>query len=211
MPFAHEPRFPALARPQPVDRFAHPRRTVGKIASPSPKRLPEAEFPPFHDTGLRSDYRNSARPEAAAAKSNDREQEQSREAKRHAEIVPRASIAGRGARRHDLRAEPAALADPVSKAVHATPVPGIRHSRRLPSLPQTVGRSAAARRASGHASRPDLQSHLLAQNCRGAPAPLRAEFHESSVRRGKAPFPSGCESRPATFAPAGSNRSGLWR
>ena len=28
------------------------------------------------------------------------------------------------------------------------------------------------------------------------------------VRRGKAPSPSGCESRPATVAPAGSNRSG---
>ena len=31
------------------------------------------------------------------------------------------------------------------------------------------------------------------------------------VRRGKAPSPSGCEPRPATVAPAGSNRSGLWR
>ncbi len=30
----------------------------------------------------------------------------------------------------------------------------------------------------------------------------------SPVRRDKAPFPSGCESRPATVAPAGSNRSG---
>ena len=29
-----------------------------------------------------------------------------------------------------------------------------------------------------------------------------------TVRRGKAPLPSGCESRPATVAPAGSNRSG---
>ena len=29
-----------------------------------------------------------------------------------------------------------------------------------------------------------------------------------SVRRAKAPFPSGCESRPATVAPAGSRRSG---
>ncbi len=29
-----------------------------------------------------------------------------------------------------------------------------------------------------------------------------------AVRRGKAPFPGGCESRPATVAPAGSNRSG---
>ena len=32
-----------------------------------------------------------------------------------------------------------------------------------------------------------------------------------SVRRDKAPFPSGCESRPATVAPAGSSRSGRWR
>ena len=38
-----------------------------------------------------------------------------------------------------------------------------------------------------------------------------ADSHQCSVRRGKAPLPSGCESRPATFAPAGSNRSGLWR
>ena len=32
-----------------------------------------------------------------------------------------------------------------------------------------------------------------------------------SVRRDKAPFHSGCESRPATVAPAGSSRSGRWR
>ena len=32
-----------------------------------------------------------------------------------------------------------------------------------------------------------------------------------TVCRGKAPSPSGCESRPATVAPAGSNRSGRWR
>ena len=32
-----------------------------------------------------------------------------------------------------------------------------------------------------------------------------------SVRRDKAPFLSGCESRPATVAPAGSSRSGRWR
>jgi len=31
------------------------------------------------------------------------------------------------------------------------------------------------------------------------------------VRRDKAPFLSGCESRPATVAPAGSSRSGRWR
>ncbi len=31
------------------------------------------------------------------------------------------------------------------------------------------------------------------------------------VRRAKAPFLSGCESRPATVAPAGSSRSGRWR
>ena len=35
---------------------------------------------------------------------------------------------------------------------------------------------------------------------------LRRSHRE--VRRGKAPSPSGCESRPATVAPAGSNRSG---
>ena len=33
----------------------------------------------------------------------------------------------------------------------------------------------------------------------------------SCVRRGKARFPCGCESRPATVAPAGSSQSGLWR
>ena len=33
----------------------------------------------------------------------------------------------------------------------------------------------------------------------------------STVCRGKAPSLSGCESRPATVAPAGSNRSGRWR
>ena len=32
-----------------------------------------------------------------------------------------------------------------------------------------------------------------------------------SVRRDKAPFLSGCESRPATVVPAGSSRSGRWR
>ena len=32
-----------------------------------------------------------------------------------------------------------------------------------------------------------------------------------SVRRDKALFLSGCESRPATVAPAGSSRSGRWR
>ena len=32
-----------------------------------------------------------------------------------------------------------------------------------------------------------------------------------SVRRDKVPFLSGCESRPATVAPAGSSRSGRWR
>ena len=32
-----------------------------------------------------------------------------------------------------------------------------------------------------------------------------------AVRREKAPFLSGCESRPATVAPAGSSRSGRWR
>ena len=31
------------------------------------------------------------------------------------------------------------------------------------------------------------------------------------TRRDKAPFLSGCESRPATVAPAGSSRSGRWR
>ena len=31
------------------------------------------------------------------------------------------------------------------------------------------------------------------------------------MRREKAPFPSGCEPRPATVAPAGSSRSGRWR
>ena len=38
----------------------------------------------------------------------------------------------------------------------------------------------------------------------------RANPHYS-VRREKAPFLSGCESRPATVAPAGSSRSGRWR
>ena len=33
----------------------------------------------------------------------------------------------------------------------------------------------------------------------------------ATVCRGKAPSLSGCESRPATVAPAGSNRSGRWR
>ena len=32
-----------------------------------------------------------------------------------------------------------------------------------------------------------------------------------SVRRGKARFPGGCESHPATVAPAGSGQSGSWR
>ena len=32
-----------------------------------------------------------------------------------------------------------------------------------------------------------------------------------AVRRDKAPFLSGCESRPATVAPAGSSRGGRWR
>ena len=32
-----------------------------------------------------------------------------------------------------------------------------------------------------------------------------------SVRRGKAHLPCGCESRPATVAPAGSSQSGSWR
>ena len=36
-------------------------------------------------------------------------------------------------------------------------------------------------------------------------------YRPDSVRRDKAPFLSGCESRPATVAPAGSNRSGRWR
>ena len=34
---------------------------------------------------------------------------------------------------------------------------------------------------------------------------------DDPVRRDKAPFLSGCESRPATVAPAGSSRSGRWR
>ncbi len=34
---------------------------------------------------------------------------------------------------------------------------------------------------------------------------------DNSVRRDTAPFLSGCESRPATVAPAGSSRSGRWR
>ena len=33
-------------------------------------------------------------------------------------------------------------------------------------------------------------------------------YYRLTVRRGKAPFLSGCESRPATVAPAGSSRSG---
>ena len=39
----------------------------------------------------------------------------------------------------------------------------------------------------------------------------RGGYRHHSVRRDKAPFLSGCESRPATVAPAGSNRSGRWR
>ncbi len=35
--------------------------------------------------------------------------------------------------------------------------------------------------------------------------------HFIVVCRGKAPFLSGCETRPATVVPAGSNRSGSWR
>ena len=37
--------------------------------------------------------------------------------------------------------------------------------------------------------------------------PTDAPNPEIPVRRGKAPYPSGCESRPATVAPAGSSRS----
>ena len=36
-------------------------------------------------------------------------------------------------------------------------------------------------------------------------------YQRVPVRRDKAPFLSGCESRPATVAPAGSSRSGRWR
>jgi len=43
--------------------------------------------------------------------------------------------------------------------------------------------------------------------CRCAGIRLAAE-NGVAVRRDKAPFFSGCNSRPATFAPAGSNRSG---
>ena len=42
-------------------------------------------------------------------------------------------------------------------------------------------------------------------------APIRRLSLDYSVRRDKAPFRSGCESRPATVAPAGSSRSGRWR
>ena len=48
---------------------------------------------------------------------------------------------------------------------------------------------------------------------------LASEYQETEsrhkaaiiVRRGKALYPSGCESRPATVAPAGSSRSGAGR
>ena len=70
---------------------------------------------------------------------------------------------------------------------------------------------------------------LLAQRCRGPPAwrarlghhrppgrqPGFSRFEDAGlspyVRRDKAPFHSGCESRPATVAPAGRSRSGRWR
>ena len=54
-----------------------------------------------------------------------------------------------------------------------------------------------------------LQDHLgrlQAAHRRG-----RRPDSDQLVRRAKAPFLSGCESRPATVAPAGSSRSGRWR
>ena len=50
--------------------------------------------------------------------------------------------------------------------------------------------------------------------CPGAAVPRAHPRRADSsrlVRRAKAPFLSGCESRPATVAPAGSSRSGRWR
>ena len=40
---------------------------------------------------------------------------------------------------------------------------------------------------------------------------LELVYFGEFVCRGKAPTLSGCESRPATVVPAGSNRSGQWR
>ena len=47
--------------------------------------------------------------------------------------------------------------------------------------------------------------------CVAALSSAVVDTRENAVCRGKAPFHSGCESRPATVVPAGSNRSGSWR
>ena len=58
---------------------------------------------------------------------------------------------------------------------------------------------------------------LLARHCPTVDSGLQGmgqlgEVHDRFVvRRAKAPFLSGCESRPATVVPAGSSRSGRWR
>ena len=53
------------------------------------------------------------------------------------------------------------------------------------------------------------QGHL--GRLQAAPRRGRRPDSDQLVRRAKAPFLSGCESRPATVAPAGSSQSGRWR
>ena len=52
---------------------------------------------------------------------------------------------------------------------------------------------------------------ILIENVRGLLGPKHSTQMQQLVRRAKAPFLSGCESRPATVAPAGSSQSGRWR
>ena len=88
------------------------------------------------------------------------------------------------------------------------------------------GLQAAVRRCAGRLPHPGIRDVFRSQSApdaqsRELPLPSwRQRLHPSVqdgpkecllVRRDKAPFLSGCESRPATVAPAGSSRSGRWR
>ena len=81
-------------------------------------------------------------------------------------------------------------------------------------------RRRAARRAAGDLRRPQgpegcRDPHPRRDASLSPTSCCRRNWPNSNARttvcRGKAPSLSGCESRPATVAPAGSNRSGRWR
>ena len=59
--------------------------------------------------------------------------------------------------------------------------------------------------------RPARRGRCLPETNAGEPQRPKKEIHEDTVRRGKAPSSSGCESRPTTVAPVGSSQGGSWR